>query len=315
MGKVTLIPLANISTDGVQTRSEIRQAAVSEYAELIRNGVEMEPGVIIDDGRYLWLAAGHHRNAAYAVAGKDRMPCVRRQGSKWDAIRFGIEDNLRHCGERLTRGDKEHNIKLVLKEQPKLTNTAVAKMCSVSDKTVSKIRAYMESTSEIPKSEERTGLDGRTRNVVNLSSKTSPSSRPAAPGQSTEAEPAKAPAPDRCRCGTEWESDGEGGHYCPKCERNHSETPSLHFNPSQDEQQHNNDLATSGGKKDDFLSKPKKINKDFEDPFEEATWRLGAVKKSVDDLGDHAPGPFYKKMMGHLDRAGDALAAWKASER
>ena len=105
----------------------------------------MDPAVVfLDADGKLWLAAGHHRKEAYAQAGQPRMPCLVRHGPRWDAIRFGIEDNQRHQGERLSRADRQQQVKRVLELQPGLSDRAVAELCRVSASTVAKYRPTVQ---------------------------------------------------------------------------------------------------------------------------------------------------------------------------
>ena len=72
------------------------------------NGDKFDPAVVFDDGDSIYLAAGHHRRAAYEKARCVEMPCIVKQGSKIEAIEYGVQDNLQHRGERLTNADKRH---------------------------------------------------------------------------------------------------------------------------------------------------------------------------------------------------------------
>jgi len=151
-----------------QTRTGLREAAVSDYAEKIRSGTVMDPAVAFDDGEKLFLAGGFHRRAAYEKCGQLKMPCIVRKGSQWDAIEFGIADNLKHNGERLTNRDKEHNVKLVLRLKPHLTDAAIAQIAGVSIKTASKYRAELVATLEIPMCDEREDRQGRILKVTGI---------------------------------------------------------------------------------------------------------------------------------------------------
>ena len=63
------------------------------------------------------------------------MPCEVRTGTVWDAIEFGIQDNLKHRGERLSNADRAHNIRLVLKTNVKLSNSAIAQLGERSEES------------------------------------------------------------------------------------------------------------------------------------------------------------------------------------
>lgn len=159
-----------IRTEGVQTRKKLNPEAINDYAEVIKAGGTLDPPVLFDDGKDFWLSAGHHRMAAYKMAGQTRMPCIVKHGSKWDAIAFGIKDDLAHKGERLSNADKRNAVEMVLKEKPEMSDRAVAELCGVNDKTVGRYRTNLQSTAEIPQLANRVGKDGRTRDVSNIGS-------------------------------------------------------------------------------------------------------------------------------------------------
>jgi ParB-like chromosome segregation protein Spo0J len=135
------VALADITTDGMQTRASNRPEAVRDYADGIRAGEKFDAAVVYQDqDGTLRLAAGHHRRAAYETVGWTHMPCIVRRGDRWAAIQHGIEDNRRHRGERLTAADRRHNAELVLREQPGMSDRAIAELCGVSPSTVGKYR-------------------------------------------------------------------------------------------------------------------------------------------------------------------------------
>ena len=251
------IGLDRISTEGTQTRDGIRLPAVEEYADLIRSGAEMEPATVFDDGKTLHLAAGHHRCEAYRRAGREQMPCIVKQGGKWDAIEYGLKDNLQHRGERLTTADKRHNIRLVLREQPKWGDEKIAELCGVSPKTVAKYRHEMEATLEIPELSSRIGRDGRIRDTFNLGRKPSAVAAQAqertvaddrapdpfldlksgigavgATGAKQATQAATRPDSEHCSCGGQWMSSGHGFRFCELCNAVHPADPEPDDDPS-----------------------------------------------------------------------------------
>jgi hypothetical protein len=150
-----------------QTRAALREDAIEDYTQLIREGKDLGPAVVYREessGRY-FQATGNHRREAYRRAGQDKMPCVVRRGTKWDAIEAGIKDNQQHKGVRPSREDREHNIKIVLREQPKKSDRWISELVGCDHKTVNRIRQELVSTGEIPSCDEREGIDGRVRGV------------------------------------------------------------------------------------------------------------------------------------------------------
>jgi ParB-like chromosome segregation protein Spo0J len=212
MEKVTKLPLKDILDEGVQTRESTRHEAVVEYASILRAGGKLDPAVVFkdEDGK-IWLAAGHHRKAAHAAAKILKMPCIVKQGSRWDAIKFGIADNQKHRGERLTQEDRQHNARLVLVEQPQMSDRAIAKLCGVSPSSVGKHRNGL--TVQIGQSAKRVGADGRLYDVKKLSRKSRASAalkEPSAVAKEISLEPLEDDAcPPPCsKCGRSdlWET-------------------------------------------------------------------------------------------------------------
>ena len=259
------IALDWLSTEGVQTRAGLRESAVAEYAQAIREGGTFEPAVVYRDGTSLHLAAGHHRLEAYRAAGKDKMPCIVREGTAWDAIKGGIKDNLQHRGERLTRADRRHNAELVLRKGPGMSDRAIGDLVGLSHTSVGKFRREMGSTGQSCQSDVRVGRDGRATNTHKVGGKpaderpkedpgrgrTSVDSvqvdttdvgleAPAGGGAAVDDMPQptvdETPTKDHplgadedldwCRCGAPWESDGEGEVSCPGCGASHPTAPS-----------------------------------------------------------------------------------------
>jgi hypothetical protein len=106
-----------------------------------------------------------------------------------------------------------------------LSDRAIAELCGVHHSTVGAHRRQVESTGGISQLTSRVGLDGRTRSVsdtkeIQVQEEPSGEAKGDA-GEKVErlAEPAS--PVDRCRCGGEWESDGNGGRFCLTCKVSH----------------------------------------------------------------------------------------------
>lgn len=172
--KPAMIKLDQIRIDGdTQPRAEINSQAVAEYREAVDGGGDMPPTEVYYDGVDYWMADGFHRYHAYKKAGHERMPCIVHKGTKEDAQWHAVGANKAH-GLRRTNADKEKAVRMALKhaQAVELSDVLIADHVGVSDKTVAKYRAEMESTSEIPKSKnasrKRTGKDGRTIATENI---------------------------------------------------------------------------------------------------------------------------------------------------
>jgi hypothetical protein len=154
-----------------QTRARIDGEAVAEYAERIKNGESLGPALAFraEDGRLL-LSCGFHRRLAYRQAGRDVMPVEILKSNRVMAIKAGVDDNRKHLGVRLTLADRRKAAEMFLRVRPDLADRMVAKLAGLSDKTVSKTRAELEATAEIPRLRSRVGHDGRGRIVPHLDS-------------------------------------------------------------------------------------------------------------------------------------------------
>ena len=70
------INLLNIRVDGkTQSRAELNQERVTEYAEMIREGIYFPPITVFYDGSDYWLSSGFHRYFASKQAGKASIDC------------------------------------------------------------------------------------------------------------------------------------------------------------------------------------------------------------------------------------------------
>jgi hypothetical protein len=162
------IPLDEIRIDGgTQPRAEIDTATVSEYAEAMQAGVSFPPVDVFHDGKHYWLAEGFHRWHGARKAGRAEILCVVHPGTVEDARWFALGANKTH-GLRRKREDVQRAVEAALKAKPSLSDSKIAEHVGVTDKTVTAARKRLESTSEIPKSDARTGRDGRTTNTSGI---------------------------------------------------------------------------------------------------------------------------------------------------
>lgn len=177
----TMVLVQNIRLDGdTQPRAGIDNALVCEYAEAYRaDAKSLPPVVVFFDGTNHWLADGFHRWHA-AKAELEKIRCDVRQGTLDDARWFSYSANQTH-GLRRNNADKARAVRAALLHPngTKLSDVQIAAHVGVNDKTVAKYRAELESTSEIPKSDERTGRDGRTTDTAKIGKATFPEGIPA----------------------------------------------------------------------------------------------------------------------------------------
>lgn len=134
---------------GTQSRVEIDNDFVSEYANAFDAGAEFPPVVVFHDGAEYWLADGFHRYHACRKAGKTSISADVRTGTARDAVLFSLGANGTH-GLNRTNADKRKAITTMLNdaEWVNWSDSAIAKACHVTDKTVSACRLSIFGNSE-----------------------------------------------------------------------------------------------------------------------------------------------------------------------
>lgn len=164
------IKICNIRTDGgTQPRAEIDIAVVAEYADDMARGDVFPPVRVVYDGSDYWLVDGFHRVQAAKKCSRQTIDSQITQGTVEDARWLSLAANARH-GKRRTRADKQRAIKRALMGWAvEKSDSEIARHVGCSDKTVGKYRKELESSSEIPKIENRTV----TRNGVEYTQSTS----------------------------------------------------------------------------------------------------------------------------------------------
>jgi len=151
------LQLKQIRIDGgTQSRVEINNDVVSEYAEALKNGASFPQLIVFFDGVDYWLVDGFHRYHAHKLACIDSADCAVHDGSLREAQLFSVGVNDTH-GLRRSNGDKKKAIELLLNdsEWSLWSDTAIAKKCSVDHKTVSKYRLSL-GNSQVSENKERT---------------------------------------------------------------------------------------------------------------------------------------------------------------
>lgn len=135
------INIKTIRTNGLtQSRVEIDNAVVSEYAEALRAGAEFPAVVVFNDGADNWLADGFHRYHAHNQAGKTSIAADVRQGTLRDAKLYSFGANGAH-GQRPTNADKRKAVSEMLadSEWASWSQEKIARTCCVSIGFVSKM--------------------------------------------------------------------------------------------------------------------------------------------------------------------------------
>lgn len=141
------IPLSSITKDSaLQMRVAVNEAAVTDYADVIRSTpvgepVPLPPIIVFREGKKLWLADGFHRHEGHVRAGATEIQADVRDGTKRDAILFSVGANAHH-GLRRTNDDKRKAVGVLLAdpEWAKWSDREIARRAGVSNQFVSTMR-------------------------------------------------------------------------------------------------------------------------------------------------------------------------------
>lgn len=149
---------------GTQSRVEINNEIVTEYADALKAGAEFPAVVVFNDGADSWLADGFHRFHAHNQAGKASIAVDVRTGTARDAVLYSLGANGTH-GLNRTNADKRKAVQTMLadSEWAKWSDNAIAKACQVTHPFVGTIRASLVTvTSEKPPERTFTTKHGTT---------------------------------------------------------------------------------------------------------------------------------------------------------
>ena len=126
---------------GTQSRVEIHNETVADYADAIKSAAKFPPMVVFHDGADYWLADGFHRWHAFNKAGKASTEIDLRIGTRRDAVLFSFGVNGTH-GMRRMNADKRKAVKSMLEdsEWAAWSDNKIADTCGVSHPFVAEIR-------------------------------------------------------------------------------------------------------------------------------------------------------------------------------
>jgi uncharacterized ParB-like nuclease family protein len=132
---------ALVMDERLQSRTEINEGTVSEYAEAILEGADFPPVLVCFDGINYYLTDGYHRLLAHKRAEKVSILCNVVQGTLRDAVFHSTGVNTAH-GMRRTYADKRKAVMTLLDdfEWEGMSNGQIAKHCHVSPTFVSDLR-------------------------------------------------------------------------------------------------------------------------------------------------------------------------------
>lgn len=171
-----MLELEQIRIDGgTQSRVELNQETVAEYAQAFTDGAEFPPVVVFFDGASYWLADGFHRYFGARDAGESAVFAEIKHGTQLDAQLFSFGVNAAH-GLRRSNADKRKAVTGALQHPVscKWSDNQIAKHCGVDHKTVAAVRASIlgnsQDTSPADRTVTRNGTT-YTQNTANVGKK------------------------------------------------------------------------------------------------------------------------------------------------
>lgn len=155
------IKLEKIIIDkGTQTRDEIDQKTVTEYAENLLNKDVFPPVTVFYDGINYYLADGFHRYFANKQIKATEIDANVINGTLRNALEFAIGTNDKH-GLKRTNKDKRKAVLIAFDdvEWGSLTNREIAKLCRVSHTFVNDVKESLNK----PKDKKKEPLKARNK--------------------------------------------------------------------------------------------------------------------------------------------------------
>ena len=141
----TLNLQAIIIDKGTQSREQINEEAVSDYAEAMQEGAQFPPITVFFDGTDYYLADGFHRLHAAKRIGRASIQANVENGTLRDAMWFAAGANGDH-GARKTNADKRKSVRMLLEdfEWGELSDREIAVHCHVSPQLVNAVKLEMQ---------------------------------------------------------------------------------------------------------------------------------------------------------------------------
>lgn len=117
----------------IQSRADVNQAAIDEYAQLMAEGVEFDPVQAVQEGQKIYVWDGFHRGQAAIQSGKLLLVEAIPDGTKLEAQWLAYGANQKH-GLRRNNADKRRVVELALLHPAgqKSSNREIARHCGVS---------------------------------------------------------------------------------------------------------------------------------------------------------------------------------------
>lgn len=187
-----MLDLDRIRIDGgTQSRVELSQETVAEYAQAFQAGAEFPAVVVFFDGASYWLTDGFHRYFGALNAGESAIAAQVINGTQRDAVLYSLKANATH-GLKRTNADKRKSVETLLKDAEWATwsDRKIAEVCGVGHPFVAAIRKPEVAAKQ---QENRVASATKKARVESDSTPAAPTLKAAEPVRAA-AEPTAAPA-------------------------------------------------------------------------------------------------------------------------
>ncbi|MHC2401411.1 ParB-like chromosome segregation protein Spo0J [Bradyrhizobium barranii subsp. barranii] len=134
-----------------------RHDVIYDMAGALRDGAQLPPITVFAVGAAFYVIDGHHRLAAYDTASVSKIPAKVFSGTLEEAERFALRSNSRDKIPMAKADKREAAWRLVRQGKKVDSITSIAKDASVSQSTVSNMRAVLKRLRELKVAEEDIG--------------------------------------------------------------------------------------------------------------------------------------------------------------
>lgn len=156
-----IVKLSAIEFDvSIQCRATIDTGVVNDYSERMVAGDDFPPVELFGTKEKCWIGDGWHRTLAARSIERESIAANLHPGGRAEALKHALGANASN-GLHRSNADKRRCVEIALREFPKLSSRAVAKMCGVSNHMVDDTRPAVQ-LGDSPSST-RTSLDGKER--------------------------------------------------------------------------------------------------------------------------------------------------------
>lgn len=154
------IPLAMLRRpEELRVRAKTDNKTAREYAQLMKDGVDLGPISVFDVDGQVVIADGNHRFEAALAAERETIACTVYQGTLKEALQFALAANAKR-GLRLTNADKRRCVEIAINEFSDWSDRRIAEVAGVSYVFVGKVRRQLVT---VTSSNLRVGKDGKRR--------------------------------------------------------------------------------------------------------------------------------------------------------